>query len=121
MNQREYTFLKREEGQSFQQIAKDLKVFVYQVKGWYKDEQKKQDEKRILEYGIKCEERQTYYYNKLIWDTHHTEDWGVEYECQYSGCDSKIARKVLSHRKNFYAFLECTLCGRQQKWLKFPK
>jgi len=132
MNQREYTVLKKEEGQSFNQIAMDLKVDIFQVKGWYIDEikkrKKKEDEeqwKRIeddsIKHKIKWEEDETEAYNKLIWDTHHTENWGVEHDCRYDDCDGKISRKVLSHYENKYAFLECSLCGRHQKWLRYSK
>ena len=131
MNQREYVILKKDEGQSFGQIARDLKVAVFQVKGWYYDEiekrkkkeleeERKRIEDQFIENQIRWQKDQTKAYNKLIWDTHHTEDWGVEYDCQYDDCDGKIARKVLSHYKNKYAFIECTLCGRHQKWLRYP-
>ena len=70
---------------------------------------------------IKLEEDETEAYNKLIWDTHHTENWGVEHDCRYDDCDGKISRKVLSHYENKYAFLECSLCGRHQKWLSYSK
>ena len=131
MNKREYTVLKKEEGQSFGQIATYLKVAVFQVEGWYYDEIKKRKKKELeeerkrieeerIQWTIELQEGETKAYNKLYWDTHHTEDWGVEYDCQYDNCDGKIARKVLSHHKNKYAFIECTLCGRHQKWLRYP-
>ena len=145
MNQREYTVLKKEEGQSFGQIARDLKVAVFQVEGWYIDEIKKRKKKEweerekerkenlikwkegekereeeFIQWKIELQKDETKAYNKLIWDTHHTENWGVEHDCRYDDCDGKIARKVLSHYKNKYAFIECTLCGRHQKWLRYP-
>jgi len=145
MNQREYTVLKKEEGQSFGQIAMDLKVAVFQVEGWYHDEIKKRKKKEweerekereenlikwkegekereeeFIQWKIELQKDETKAYNKLIWDTHHTENWGVEHDCRYDDCDGKIARKVLSHYKNKYAFIECTLCGRHQKWLRYP-
>ncbi len=132
MNQREYVVLKKEEGQSFGQIAMYLKVAVFQVEGWYYDEikkrKKKEEEeqwKRIeeerIQWTIELQEGETKAYNKLRWNTNHTVDWGVEHDCKYDDCDGKIARKVLSHYENKYAFIECTLCGRHQKWLRYPR
>ena len=124
MNQREYTVIKREEGQSFDQIAKSLKVDPWIVEGWYiqdyKKYRQKQWEDNLINIEIKEEEKETQRYNKLIWDTDHTEDWGVEHDCRYDNCDCKISRKVISHFENQYAFLECSLCGRWQKWLRKP-
>ena len=88
---------------------------------WEKWE-KKEDIKREIQRGIELEEKESKAYNKLIWDTNNTEDWGVEYDCRYDGCDGKISRKVINHHKaHHYAFLECSLCGRHQKWLKNPE
>jgi len=139
MNQREYTFIKREEGQSFDQIAKFLKVESWIVEGWYIQDSKKyrqsnltckfrseiekmnkRREDNLIDIEIKEEEEETQRYHKLIWDTDHTEDWGVEHDCRYDDCDCKISRKVISHFEQHYAFLECSLCGRWQKWLKKP-
>ena len=146
MNQREYTVLKKEEGQSFHQIARYLKVSSFLVEGWYHDEIKKRKKKeweerekerkenlikweegekereeKSIQWKIELQKDETKAYNKLIWDTHHTEDWGVEHDCRYDDCDGKISRKVLSHYENKYAFLECSLCGRHQKWLRYSK